>query len=452
MSMGCLFLGWMILLGDEPTPIGLVELAQPTSLVFDKDIYPVFENKCITCHDREGGLAEGDLDLTTVAGILQGGKHGAGLVAGQGEMSLVFRRSGHRLAPVMPPEGEGDPLTPEELTKLKLWIDQGAPTGDQLHPAQNRPREIAWETPPAGVQPVLALALSPDGTKLARSSGLSAEVLDSATGERIVALVGGRDWVQSLAWSPDGKRLAVGSHGQVQLWEVAGAGTWPDPKTLGPITERALGLAFSPDGSRLAVGGGSPSASGEITIWSTTDGQQVARWSEPHSDLVTGLAYSSDGAMLASCSADKFVKIWNSADGALMKSLEGHTGGVLGIAWSADNKQLASVGSDSALKLWNVEAGEQAISMNDHRLEVTSVRFVPGQRQIVTTAGDRVVRIWNADDGKLLRACSGAGDYLLCEVISPDGATVWAGSQTGEIHAWKLENGELTRTIPAATR
>ncbi len=350
----------------------------------------------------------------------------------------------------MPPDGEGDPLTSEELTKLKLWIDQGAKPGENATPAKSRSKGIAWESLPAGLTPALAIALSPDGTRVACSRGNIAVVLDATTGTAITSLGGQTDFVQSIAWSPDGKKLAVGSHGQVRLWTVATDSAWPDPIVLQPISERANAITFSPDSSTIAVGAGVPSASGEVTLWQSSDGKEIKRLAEPHSDLVTGLAFSPDGQFLASCSADKFVKVFKVADYSLTKSLEGHTGAVLGIAWSTDGKQLASAGADSALKIWNVEAGEQAASITEHKQEVTAVRFLPGKREVMTTAGDRLGRIWNADDGKLIRVLQGAGDFLLSLDVSADGKILLAGSQTGDVHLWKGEDGQPLRTLSPA--
>jgi WD40 repeat protein len=443
---------WTIIFttGDDVPAIPLADIPNRPTFVFDKDIYPILESKCLTCHDKEGGLAEGDLDLTSVEAMTRGGKHGVGLTSGQGEESLIFLRSSRRLKPFMPPDGEGDPLTSEELTKLKLWIDQGAKPGENATPAKDRSKGIAWESLPTGLMPALAIALSPDGTRVACSRGNVALVLDATSGTAITSLGGQTDFVQSIAWSPDGKKIAVGSHGQVRLWNVATDSAWPEPIVLQPISERANTVTFSPDSLTVAVGAGVPSASGEITLWQSADGKEIKRLTEAHSDLVTSLAFRPDGQLLASSSADKFVKVFKVADCTVAKSLEGHTAAVLGIAWSPDGKQIASAGADSALKIWNFEAGEQAASITEHKQEVTAVRFLPGKQEIMTTAGDRLGRIWNANDGKLLRTLPGASDFLLSLDVSADGKVLLAGSQTGDVHLWNGEDGQPIRTLSPA--
>jgi WD40 repeat protein len=442
-----LLIFWPALIVGEPTPIPLVEINSSVRLVFDRDIFPIVESKCLTCHDKAGGLAEGDLDLTTLASITQGGKHGPAVQAGQGEASLAFLRSSRRLKPIMPPDGEGEPLSSEELTKFKIWIDQGALPGADLQPALSRKREIVWEALPTTLQPVLAVAFSPDGTKLAIARGNRVIVESLSDGSRIATFSAEQDLVSSLAWSPDGQQLAWGGHGHVRLGQIPSDGLPAEPITFEPVTERAVALAFSPDGSRLAVGAGVPSGRGEISIWSRADHTEILRLNEAHSDLVTGLAYSPDGQMLASCGADKFVKLFRASDGFLVRSLEGHTAGVLGIGWSGDSKQIASASADGTLKLWHADSGEQAFSQNDHRLEVTSTHFRPGRREIVTTSGDRLVRLWNADDSKPIRVYQGSQDFLLSSDFSSDGTRLAAGSQNGEVYLWNVDEGTLLRTF-----
>src|SRR5690606_10824184 len=115
----------------------------------------------------------------------------------------------------------------------------------------------------------------------------------------------------------------------------------------------------SPDGRLLASGGGEPSRSGEIVVWDLSAGQPVLELDEPHSDAVYGLQFSSDGRYLASASADKFVKVFDVADGKLLRSYEGHTHHALAAAWRFDGRQLASGGADGVVKIWNFDSGEQ---------------------------------------------------------------------------------------------
>ena len=456
----CIPLLMTILAWDEPaaddkapTPIPLVEVKKDEPIVFDKHIFPILESKCTTCHDREGGLAEGGLDVLTVESLTKGGKHGSALNVSKGDESLIFKLAGHIQKPIMPPADQGEALTGEELSLLKQWIDQGAKPGEQLAPASMRKTTVSLGAISPHIQPVESLDLSADGKWLVAGIGNQVVITDlAAATPQSVALTGSLDLVHSVAISPDGLTIAAGGYEQVKLWtrkDPASVAAWEGPKDIGPIKERALAVAFSPDGQSLAVGGGVPSATGDASLWHVSDQKQLWTKPEVHSDTICAIAFSPDGKMIATASSDKFLRILSAADGNVVKSLEGHTGHVLSVGWNADGKQLATASADHSAKLWSFETGEQERTLEGHSKEVTCIRYVPTTGLLVTTSGDRVARIIKADNGQVVRVLQGAKEYLLSCDVSADGKTVAAGSQKGEIYIWNVEDGALRLTIPA---
>ena len=119
----------------------------------------MLRKKCLACHNETD--AESDLILESPATILKGGAEGPAVVAGNSTESLLLNVAAHIAEPVMPPEDndvDADNLTSAELGLLKLWIDQGA-KGDVDAIAE----VIKWQALPPGVNPVYAVAMSPDG-------------------------------------------------------------------------------------------------------------------------------------------------------------------------------------------------------------------------------------------------------------------------------------------------
>src|SRR5262249_32259079 len=106
------------------------------------------------------------------------------------------------------------------------------------------------------------------------------------------------------------------------------------------------------------TGGGARSVDGAIKLIDPATGKVVADTKNGHSDTVYGLSFSPDGTRLASCGADRQIKIFEVPSGKLLKSFEGHTHHVLDIAWKADGKLLASAGADKVIKVWDCEKGE----------------------------------------------------------------------------------------------
>src|SRR4051812_17230866 len=202
----------------EQGPVKVVELNRKDPVVYEKEVEPIFYKKCIACHS--GSVKEGKLDISSYEGLVKGGKRGTAIVPGKGNESLIIKlmsRTEHK--PFMPPRGE-DPIVPEEMALVKLWIDQGAkaPTG-----VRERPK-IVVSVPPANVHPVHALAVSPDKSAVAVGRGNQIDLYDAGSGTHVRSLVSpglkapdGKDvkaahlsLVESMAWAPDGKYLVSG--------------------------------------------------------------------------------------------------------------------------------------------------------------------------------------------------------------------------------------------------
>ena len=159
------------------------------------------------------------------------------------------------------------------------------------------------------------------------------------------------------------------------------------PKADSLFVDRVTALDFSPDGKTLAAGSGEPSRAARSSMLRRGDRQAELAIKEPHSDTVNCLAFSPDGNRLPSCAADRFVKLWNVADGKSIRSFEGHTHHVLGVAWRADGRMLVSSGADMVLKVWDARTGDQLRTVqNQFTKEVTSVSFVGRRRRGVPAA------------------------------------------------------------------
>jgi WD40 repeat protein len=428
----------------DTTPIEVVIPQRSEPVSYAREVAEVLADKCLGCHSS--ALAENGLSLEDVAGMKKGGERGPALVPGKADESLLFTLAAHRADPAMPPKDKkaAKPLTPEQLGVLKLWIDAGAV--DDSDEAADLVVELG--TLPPGVHPIAAVDLTADGRLLAAGRANGVQLFDAETGREIIALGGHQDIIQSLRFSPDGKRLAAGSYRIVTVWDVPASGdAWGSPRVLTPHAGRVLAIDFSPDGRLLAAGAGDPSRSGEVKVWDLTDGTPKLELPTIHSDTVFALRFSPDGTRLATASADKFVKVVNLADGKEVRSLEGHTSHVMALDWKADGKELVSGGADNVLKLWDVEAGEARRALQGAGKQVTSLRWVAGKPMVVGASGDRMVRSWNPENGGVVRSFPGAADYVLGVAVSADGSRIAAGDAEGVLFLWNGENGQLLHKL-----
>lgn len=281
LSMGLLGLLAPWTQGAEPPTAAQQTPARPaTEIDFYRDLYPMLKTNCVSCHNKT--TTKGDLNMESPELMKKGGESGPGVIAGKSADSLIWQAAAHLDADlVMPPKNNKSgarQLTPAEVALFKTWIDQGAKHSEQ------QARQIAWQPLPPGVNPIYTAAMTKDGRYAACGRANQVFVYDLATRQLVTRLVDAegvahQSMVQSLAFSPDGTRLASGSFREVKIWKLeqgAKRTTSPAPATATPTAPDALlkqvaaagkfevvSHALSADGRQLAVG----CADGSVRLW-----------------------------------------------------------------------------------------------------------------------------------------------------------------------------------------
>ncbi|MBO1061190.1 MAG: hypothetical protein HEQ14_09750 [Aphanizomenon flos-aquae CP01] len=168
-------------------------------------------------------------------------------------------------------------------------------------------------------------------------------------GNLLKTLTGHSDWVNSVAYSPDGQTLASGSDDKtIKLWDVK---TGNLLQTFTGHSNSVRSVAYSPDGQTLASG----SDDKTIKLWNVKTGK-VLQTLTGHSNWVKSVAYSPDGQTLASGSTDTTIKLWNVKTGNLLQTFTGHSDWVKSVAYSLDGQTLASGSTDRTIKIWQLVA------------------------------------------------------------------------------------------------
>lgn len=170
-----------------------------------------------------------------------------------------------------------------------------------------------------------------------------------------------------------------------------------------------------------------------------------------HTHWIGRIAWSPDGAFLASPSADETIRIWHAQNGACMHTLQGHTDGILSVMWSPDGQQLASAANDGTIRLWKATGGNSLRTLKGHNDGVKSVAWSPDGQRLASASDDKTVRLWNAANGKSLQTLKGHTDCLKTVVWSPSNQVIASASMDGTIRLWEAGNGQLLQTLTGHT-
>jgi WD40 repeat protein/serine/threonine protein kinase len=269
-----------------------------------------------------------------------------------------------------------------------------------------------------------SVAYSPDGKRLASCSDEEIKVWDAQTGQELLTCKGHTGNLWRVAYSPDGKRLASASADQtVKVWD---AQTGQELLTLKGHTGAATSVAYSPDGKRLASAGG---RDGTVKVWDAQTGQELLTC-KGHT-FIESVAYSPDGKRLASGAWNETtkkpaVKVWDAQTGQELLSLQGHTHGMNCVIFSPDGKRLASASYDRTVKVWDAQTGQELLSLKGHSNAVESVAYSRDGKRLASADDDKIVKVWDAQTGQELLTFRGVGR---CAVFSPDGKRLASGSK-----------------------
>ncbi|MFO0910862.1 MAG: protein kinase [Isosphaeraceae bacterium] len=345
------------------------------------------------------------------------------------------------------------------------------------------------------VAPIRALALHPDGRRVATASvrfnATNAEpggvrVWDLTTGTEAGVIAGDNPEAFSIAFSPDGRLLAVGgSDGKLRLF---------DATTLapaGPVIDHGrdvtvFGVAFSPDSRKLASG----ARDGTLRVWDLAAGKEVlklrelldlrgvafspdGRWVAAcshgttvgvwdvasgnrlalhavHATAATALAFCPDGRWLASADVSGKVQIYDAVNPGVRATLRGQTGAVYGLAFHPEGAQLAAAGADGTVKVYDPWQGQAHRTFAASRTPApTALAYSPDSR-LLAAAGSRrdnsgilteQVRLWDPAAGSVRRILRGHTGGVNDVAFAPDGRAVATASLDRSIRLWDPTTG-----------
>ncbi|MGO9514695.1 MAG: protein kinase domain-containing protein [Steroidobacteraceae bacterium] len=284
---------------------------------------------------------------------------------------------------------------------------------------------------------VESVAFSPDGRRVVTASyDKTARVWDGTTGREILRL-SHADGVLSVAFSPDGQRIVTGSFDRTaRIWDAA---TGRQITVLSGHTDRVKS-AFSPDGRQLLTW----SRDKTVRLWDAATGRQITLFSG-HTESVAGAAFSPDGRRIITASYDKTARIWDAATGRQIVLLSGHTDRLTSAAFSPDGQRVVTGAGDKTARVWEAATGREILVLNGHTQMVNAVAFSPDGRRIATGSFDETARIWDAATGREIERLSGHTGMVNSVAFSPDGQRLVTSSGDETARVWDTAGREILR-------
>ena len=436
-------------------------------ITYDDHIFPIFESKCLNCHNPD--KKKGDLDLSTYTGTMAGSSGGKIALSGDGGSSKLFTVTVHTEEPVMPPEG--DKIAKKDAELIRTWIDGGIlenkgskakkrpkpaftlgsiPTGKRPEGPPPMPQDLLLEpvVTPTRSTVVADMDASPWAPLIAITGQRQILLYHSDTFELIGVLPFPKGNPETISFHPSGKYLIAGGgiggkSGTTVTWDITNG---RQMMTMGNEFDSVLAADLRADLGGIALGG----PSRLVKFWDTQEGEQI-KSIKKHTDWVTALAYSPDGVLLATGGRGSGVQIWEAASGNEFHSLRGHQKAIVDIKWRADSNLVATASGDGTIRFWDMNQGKEVKKGTASGGGILALDYARNGKLISSTRDGRV-QLWKAD--LTLEKQSQPFPEMITEVaFSHDGARYFTADWNGKIEAWNTLDfkkiGELSTTPPS---
>ena len=427
---------------------------------FHKEIRPLLQANCNGCH--QPAKAKGDYIMTDFTSLLSGGEsEKPAVVPGKPDQSYLIEE----VTPdengeyEMPKGKNAKPLHATEIRLLRRWIEEGAKDDSPVGSVST----YTMDNPPTYTMPpvVTSMDFSSDGTLLA-VTGFHEALIHKADGSGLVArLVGLSERIESVSFSPDGKKLGVtggrpGRMGEVQVWDI-------EKKKLelskAVTFDTLYGGSWSPDGKYFAFG----AADTSVRVIEVATGKQVV-YMAGHDDWVRDTVFGMDGKSVFSVSRDKTVKQTDVATERFVGNVTTHTpfvlsGGQSSIDVHPKKAELLVGGADGKAKLFR-QSVKAAPAGGGNPNQIREFKAIIGRIFAVrfnhdgslgfagsSLDGRGEVKAFQIDSGKDLWKVSFPETGVYALACTPDGKTLAVSGFDGKVRLLSTISGEIRKTF-----
>lgn len=257
--------------------------------------------------------------------------------------------------------------------------------------------------------------------------------------------------VTRQVYSPDGALFATCGGDDAKIWRASDGQlvrTLVADLLPFPAYNTVAGLDFSSDGQMLATA----AWDGNVRLWDVADGALI-RTIGYSGTFLNAVAISPDGQYVcAGGGSTGTIRMWSVATGALVRSFTGHTDLVNDVTFSPDGQRMASASRDGRVRVWNTATGAQVWSAVAHDFAVVSVDYSPDGLVLGSAGGVAQPRVktWNAATGALIRTYTGQTHPSTDVKFSPDGLRIAGSGGDAQVRVWATATGVLQLSIPVS--
>lgn len=274
---------------------------------------------------------------------------------------------------------------------------------------------------------IFCVTFSPDGKRLALGTGgFDARIWDAATGRELAILEGFRSGISSVAFSPSADTLAVGSWDKtVSLWDIINANRRNTIECSGQVHA----VTYSVDGSSLVIAAGR-----EVKICDLSEGRPTERTTIRAE--VCGISLTRDGRSLITAEYNGSVRTWDTTTGHSQAIIQQTAKNISYFAMSRDATVLA-IADDSTVALLDYN-GARTVKRAALKGVATCLTFSPDEKILAAGMSDNSIRLWDASNGRELGTLTGHAKRINSVAFSPLGKTLASASDDGSVKLWTV--------------
>jgi WD40 repeat protein/serine/threonine protein kinase len=330
---------------------------------------------------------------------------------------------------VNPSSGYG--LASPDGSIIVVWDDSNSNSNADLRDAHTGSvlAQLSWNG-----ERVVTAAFSPDSRRVAIGSfDRAVRVWDTSTGKLVYTIDTTTNGVSSIQFSPDGKRIVIGgSYSRSAMIHDTESGALMN--TIEGVRDRDSYIAINHDATLLVAA----SEDNLAHVWDTRNGTRLATLNSPGT-VITRALFSPDGRRVVTGSSDSVARVWDARSGQLLKELRGHKSAIRSISFSSDGRKIATGSLDGTGIVWDATSYTLVATLGCHRSGIEQVVFSPDSTQVATASYDNTARVFTTE-GVLLAECRGHQMAVRSVSFSADQKHLLTDSADNSVRVWAIDN------------